>query len=279
MSESHSIGRVPDFIGIGAQKAGTSWLHAQLCQHPGIWTPQGKEMHYFDRLGGGCDADWYRSLFASAPTASITGEITPKYAICDATAIAHMYAVAPHAKLLFMVRHPVDRYWSQCLVKYTEGTLSTDTRAAYEFFDTPLGKPRGLYSRTLINFCRVFHPASVLIIFYDAICLRPAELLSDVFHFLSLEDQIISVDLLNQRVNANRLQDSMPAALHKHVSLGYAEEVNLLASVFGGYATNWGSGSGDGENPFAGIPADHPPTIQLTSNHLAALKRDSIHEK
>jgi len=278
MSESHSIGRVPDFIGIGAQKAGTSWLHAQLCRHPGIWTP-GKEMHYFDRLDGTHDADWYRSLFASAPTASITEEITPKYAICDSTAIAHMYAVAPHAKLLFMVRHPVDRYWSQCLVKYTEGTLSTDTRAAYEFFDTALGKPRGLYSRTLINFCRVFHPASVLIIFYDAICLRPAELLSDVFHFLSLENQIISVDLLNQRVNANRLQDPMPAALHKHVSLGYAEEVNLLASVFGGYATDWGSGSDDGENPFVETITDHPTTIQLTNDHLAELEHASITEE
>jgi len=277
MTQANPTGRAPDFIGIGAQKAGTSWLYAQLCRHPDIWTP-GKEMHYFDRLGGTHDADWYRSLFVSAPAANIVGEITPKYAICEATAIDHMYAVAPHAKLLFMVRHPVDRYWSQCLVKYTEGTLSTDTRAPYDFFDKPLGKPRGLYSRTLIEFCRVFDPASVLIIFYDAISLRPAELLSDVFQFLSLPNQIIAVDLLNQRVNANRLHDPMPTALRKHVSLGYAKEVHLLASVFGGYATDWGSGSGDGENPFAVPPPDHPPTIQLTSNHLAALKRDSIHE-
>jgi len=211
MTQANPTGRAPDFIGIGAQKAGTSWLYAQLCRHPDIWTP-GKEMHYFDRLGGTHDADWYRSLFVSAPAANIVGEITPKYAICEATAIDHMYAVAPHAKLLFMVRHPVDRYWSQCLVKYTEGTLSTDTRAPYDFFDKPLGKPRGLYSRTLIEFCRVFDPASVLIIFYDAISLRPAELLSDVFQFLSLPNQIIAVDLLNQRVNANRLHDPMPNA-------------------------------------------------------------------
>ena len=38
----------PDFIGIGAQKAGTTWLHRNLQAHPGIWMPKEKELHYFD---------------------------------------------------------------------------------------------------------------------------------------------------------------------------------------------------------------------------------------
>ncbi len=38
----------PDFIGIGAQKAGTSWLHHNLAKHPQIWMPPLKEIHYFD---------------------------------------------------------------------------------------------------------------------------------------------------------------------------------------------------------------------------------------
>ena len=38
----------PDFIGIGAQKAGTTWLHHNLQAHPGIWMPKEKELHYFD---------------------------------------------------------------------------------------------------------------------------------------------------------------------------------------------------------------------------------------
>jgi len=41
--------RRPDFLGIGAHKAGTSWLHAQLARHPGIWVPPRKELHFFDR--------------------------------------------------------------------------------------------------------------------------------------------------------------------------------------------------------------------------------------
>ncbi len=42
----------PDFLGIGAQKAGTTWLHAQCCEHPDVWVPPPKELHYFDRSPG-----------------------------------------------------------------------------------------------------------------------------------------------------------------------------------------------------------------------------------
>ncbi len=41
-----------DFLGIGAQRAGTTWLHSCLRPHPRVWLPPGKELHYFDRLSG-----------------------------------------------------------------------------------------------------------------------------------------------------------------------------------------------------------------------------------
>ncbi len=40
--------RYPDFLGVGAQKSGTTWLHNMLSQHPGLWLPPLKEIHYFD---------------------------------------------------------------------------------------------------------------------------------------------------------------------------------------------------------------------------------------
>lgn len=49
MSKPHYQPRSPDFIGIGAQKAGTSWLDFHLRRHPGVWMPPIKELHYFDR--------------------------------------------------------------------------------------------------------------------------------------------------------------------------------------------------------------------------------------
>jgi hypothetical protein len=40
---------LPSFLGIGAQKSGTTWLHAMLSSHPGLWLPHRKELHYFDQ--------------------------------------------------------------------------------------------------------------------------------------------------------------------------------------------------------------------------------------
>ena len=40
----------PDFLVVGAQRAGTTWLHRVLRQHPSLWLPPVKELHYFDRL-------------------------------------------------------------------------------------------------------------------------------------------------------------------------------------------------------------------------------------
>ena len=44
---------MPDFVGIGAQKAGTTWLYDMLAQNPSIWLPPLKEVHFFDSMGGG----------------------------------------------------------------------------------------------------------------------------------------------------------------------------------------------------------------------------------
>lgn len=50
VSSDDGFARAPDFLGIGAQKAGTTWLHANLGDHPDLWLPPIKELHYFDEL-------------------------------------------------------------------------------------------------------------------------------------------------------------------------------------------------------------------------------------
>jgi Sulfotransferase family len=54
--------RAPEFLGIGAQKAGTSWLHANLRKHPGLWLPPIKELHYFDEIHIDSHQTWSRPL-------------------------------------------------------------------------------------------------------------------------------------------------------------------------------------------------------------------------
>jgi hypothetical protein len=105
--------RSPDFIGIGAQKAGTCWLRSALGQHPGVWMPAVGEVHYFDQPldGNGVQPtaatdEWYRSLFALSPESSVIGEITPRYAICGEAEISHMHSMASNRPWIKSSSHP-----------------------------------------------------------------------------------------------------------------------------------------------------------------------------
>ena len=70
----------PNFLGIGAQKAGTSWLFHNIFQHPDVRSGNRKELHYYDdpeRYAQG--REWYESQFTRNPSGSIVGECTPAY--------------------------------------------------------------------------------------------------------------------------------------------------------------------------------------------------------
>jgi hypothetical protein len=72
--------RVPSFLVLGAQKAGTTWLHAMLGRHPAVFLPGAKELHYLDhRRNHALGIDWYAAHFADAPAHTVLGEATPNY--------------------------------------------------------------------------------------------------------------------------------------------------------------------------------------------------------
>lgn len=140
----------PHFLGIGAQKSGTSWLHKNLQHHPQIWFPPIKEIHYFDRSSTKprvlqlntlryhrqfkqawrkvkkgqhigwywryfflpCNDHWYASLF-SPKAGQIAGEITPRYSILAPETVGKIHSLMPNTKIIFLLRNPIDRTWSQ----------------------------------------------------------------------------------------------------------------------------------------------------------------------
>ena len=149
MVNSNRSAGIPDFLCIGAQKAGTSWLAYHLGQHPQIWTPPLKELNYFDiphrrpiiihRKKNSPRGNrvkfarrllrrhplwvlrylllprsdrWYQSLF-SPTTDQICGETTPTYAQLSSSNIARVKALVPDVRLIYIIRNPVDQLWSQ----------------------------------------------------------------------------------------------------------------------------------------------------------------------
>jgi len=264
--------RSPDFVGIGAQKAGTYWLRANLGRHPKVWMPAKAELHYFDRslegtgqLPCSTDDDWYRSLFAVAAESSMVGEITPRYGICGDAEIAHMHAVAPGAKLLFLIRNPVERFWSQCRMKHADGSLLQGDPAAMRLFDSFNGRPRGEYSKTIVRYCKHFDPAQILLIFQDGIAREPERVLREIHSFLGLPEVPIDVAEVSRRVNAAADCQPMPETLRSRIAAAYRCEMQLLADVFGSYSTSWLDGSE--------APANSTAIIRVTKDHVDELRR------
>lgn len=105
---------LPNFLVIGAAKAGTTSLYEYLRAHPQVFMSTPKELNYFsqdDNLAKGLG--WYKSHFADAGDAIAIGENSPQYSIHPWARIAPRVAeVIPDAKLIYLVRHPIERILS-----------------------------------------------------------------------------------------------------------------------------------------------------------------------
>jgi hypothetical protein len=116
--------RTLDFVGIGAAKSGTTTLFRLLAPHPRIFLPAGKEVPYFSK-DSTYSLGWQAYLdehFASAGDEQLLGTITPRY-LGDLHVPERMHALLPDARLLALLRNPIDRAHSKyrMLVRSGEG--------------------------------------------------------------------------------------------------------------------------------------------------------------
>jgi hypothetical protein len=217
--------RYPDFICIGAQKAGTTWLNSMLRQHPAIWMPPMKEIRYFDTihlsrqrlpekrekaalkaiqksLASGmpnhqklqqvyCLAaigtqqlndESYGQIFRAAGEDQLCGEVTPGYALLPDTGIEHMVRLNPHVKILFILRDPIDRAWSELrMTRPSPGIKDVEDALARPGFCA-----RSDYQATLTRFGRFVPEERLLIMYFDDVADRPLDLLASLCGFLEI---------------------------------------------------------------------------------------------
>ena len=103
--------KLPHFLVLGAQKGGTTTLHKLLSVHPKIYMPECKEVHYFSKYADK-SIDWYSNHFKDAKWYQKIGDITPYY-LYHPKAAERIKKVLPKAKLVVLLRDPVERTISQ----------------------------------------------------------------------------------------------------------------------------------------------------------------------
>ena len=111
MNMTSPAGRLPQFLGLGVQKGGTTTLQRLLEQHPQVWLPPEKELHFFS-LHYARGQRWYADRFADAAAHQCCGDITPYY-IFHPHAAQRIADLLPDARLIVLLRDPVERCLSQ----------------------------------------------------------------------------------------------------------------------------------------------------------------------
>lgn len=167
-----------DFLGIGAQKAGTTWLHHMLEQHPGVRFPAGKEVHFWDanRARG---LEWYRALFAGEAPGTKNGEITPAYSLLPATVVAEIRELNPALRVIYLLRNPIERAWSSALMALQRAELAIDEVSDQWFIDHFRSRgslARGDYAACLRTWRGVFGDEAVLVMRYEMLSDSPLAL-------------------------------------------------------------------------------------------------------
>ena len=241
---------LPDFLVIGAPKAGSTALHAALAQHPALHMSAVKEPKFFlsdgppPARGGPGDAQTYRehvwrtpdyeALFDGAAPGALCGESTPLY-LHDPAAHRRIRTLIPEARLIAVLRDPVERAHSNWTHLWSAGLepIGDFVRACEE-------EPRrveagwasfwhyislGRYGEQLEHLYRLFPREQVLVLRYLSLVDSPAQTLDRICAFLGVEPGIVD-SLPRENVTAH------PEATLRHRAVARAARAAAAAGRF-----------------------------------------------
>jgi hypothetical protein len=228
VSGEPDVGALPDFVIIGAQKGGTSFLYHLLTRHPLVEPAARKELHFFDQpelFDNG--AGWYRRCFPRLGSKdgqrSITGEATPYY-LFDPPVAKRMAEIVPKARLIALLRNPVDRAYSHYQMQVKRGTEPRTFEEAMEQEHSSYVS-RGIYVDQLLRWFEFFGKEQMLILKSEDFFERPVETLKVVLAFLDLPDWQPEASELQQRRHMGTYKQKMDPSTRQRLE-AYFEPYN-----------------------------------------------------
>jgi hypothetical protein len=213
---------LPNFLILGAQKCGTTSLFSELAEHPSVLPALTKEVHYFDRCPERT-VDWYRAHFPRRARVDemsrdlgrlgITGEASPFY-LFDPGCAPRIHALLPDAKLIVLLRNPVDRAYSHYQHARRRGWETLDfesaldaepDRLAAEAAVSTAGRcyrgsahrrfsyaARGRYADQIARYLDHYPRSSLLVLESEDYAREPARVYAEAIEFLGLEPVTLS---------------------------------------------------------------------------------------
>jgi hypothetical protein len=180
-------GALPTFVVIGAQKCATSGLHYYLSLHPEVSVSRPKELNFFiEERNWPRGIDWYAAHFDAR--AKARGEASPNYtAFPQHVGIPErMHSLLPDAKLIYLVRDPIDRIAAHWVHNYAKRREKGDLRSTLLHPNTSY-LVRSHYHMQLQRFLRLYPLERVLVLDQEDLRSRRLETLREVFEFVGVD--------------------------------------------------------------------------------------------
>jgi Sulfotransferase family len=205
--------KLPNLLILGAAKSGTSSLYGYLAQHPDVFMSGFKEPHFFmwegteydiegpgvDRVGRRVikDLEAYLKLFSDATHERIRGEASTGY-LHTAGVAERIRAYVPEARLIAILRNPVDRAYSAFLHAQREGfepiadfeqaLREEPNRVTNRWIGLTLYATVGMYAEQLERYLAVFPCEQIRVYLFDDLAREPVHLAQDAFRYLGVSD-------------------------------------------------------------------------------------------
>ena len=242
---------LPDLVVIGAMKCATTALHTYLDAHPDIVMWPGKEANFFtgDATPPPVDREewwrhgqwhrgvgWYASLFD--PGAKLRGESSPGYTAPDnPLAAERMAAVIPEARLVYLVRDPVERAVSQYAHHVRDGD---ETRPVGEALLDPDSQyvARSRYAERLQPFLDHFERDQVLVVVQERLRDRRREEMRRVYAHVGADPQWWH-ETLQQEWHVGGARADLPADVALEFRGRVREDVARLRTMIGDQIPEW----------------------------------------
>ena len=210
------MNRAPDFIVIGAMKCATSTLHEQLAAQPGFFLSTPKEPCFFsDDEVYARGWEWYTGLFAGARAGDVCGESSTHYTKLPTypRTVERMARHLSNVRLIYMMRHPIDRLVSQYIHEWTQRTIDGPIDEAVQRF--PRLIDYGRYGMQLRPYFEAFGRDRVLPVFQERLHHQPQAELERVCRFIGYtgiprwQQELSAANVSSERLRKSAWRDAL----------------------------------------------------------------------
>jgi hypothetical protein len=228
----------PDFVILGAQKAGTTWWQGIVEDHPGVLRPPGQRMelhffdHFWDRWPTTDQLELYRRYFPR-PAGSIVGEKTPGY-LYQPWVAPMLAAAAPDARLIVLVRDPVRRYASGLGLLVRSGAIKGEVGAGEigtREHRIAEAMERGRYAQQVDWFLRHVSRERMLLLQYERCAADPQAEAARTYAFLGLDAHTVSRAEIDRSRKRSLERPPVPDEIARLLADWYLPDVRRLLEL------------------------------------------------